>query len=378
MGAVHIGIGHDDDAVVAQLVDIEFLAADATTQGGDQGAHLGGGQHLVEAGLFHIEDLALEGQDGLGAAVAALLGGAAGGVTLHQVEFGQRGVAFLAVGQFARQAGDVQGALAAGHFAGLARGLARPCRFDDLGGNGLGITGIFQQVVGQVLRHRGFHRGLHLRGHQLVLGLGGKLGIRHLHRQYRRQALAGIIPGSAHLGLLGDALAFHVLVEGAGQGAPESGQVSPAIPLGDIVGETEDVFLVGVVPLHGQLDADAVLLGDHVEHLGVQRGLVAVQVLHKGADTALIFKDILLIVTLVCNLDAYPRIQKGQLAQALGEDVVVEFAVATEDFGTGQEADLGAGALRRAGDRQRCLGLAHSVFLGVFLTLATDGELQPF
>ena len=30
VGAVHIGIGHDDDVVVAQFVDIELSAADAT------------------------------------------------------------------------------------------------------------------------------------------------------------------------------------------------------------------------------------------------------------------------------------------------------------------------------------------------------------
>jgi hypothetical protein len=34
--AVHVGVGHDDDAVVAQLVDVEVFAADAGAQRGDQ------------------------------------------------------------------------------------------------------------------------------------------------------------------------------------------------------------------------------------------------------------------------------------------------------------------------------------------------------
>ena len=39
-GAVDVGVGHDDDLVVAQLVEVEFLAADAGAQRGDQGADL--------------------------------------------------------------------------------------------------------------------------------------------------------------------------------------------------------------------------------------------------------------------------------------------------------------------------------------------------
>ncbi len=41
-------------------------------------------QHLVQAGLLHIQDLSLEGKDGLEAPVAPPLGRATGRITLHQ------------------------------------------------------------------------------------------------------------------------------------------------------------------------------------------------------------------------------------------------------------------------------------------------------
>ena len=41
-------------------------------------------QHAVVAGFFDVEDLALQRQNGLKAAVAALLGGAAGRFALDQ------------------------------------------------------------------------------------------------------------------------------------------------------------------------------------------------------------------------------------------------------------------------------------------------------
>jgi hypothetical protein len=74
---VDVGVGHDDDAVVAQLVRIEFVLADAAAERRDQRADLGRRDHFIESCFFHIEDLALERQDRLVLAVAALLGGAA-------------------------------------------------------------------------------------------------------------------------------------------------------------------------------------------------------------------------------------------------------------------------------------------------------------
>ncbi len=73
MAAVDVGVGHDDDLVVARLVDLEVLAPDAGAEGRDQRADFRRGQHLVEAGAFHVQDLAAQRQDGLVGAVAALL-----------------------------------------------------------------------------------------------------------------------------------------------------------------------------------------------------------------------------------------------------------------------------------------------------------------
>ncbi len=77
VGAVDVGIGHDDDAVIAQLLDIEIVAADAGAQRRDQRADLVGRQHLVEARALDVEDLAAQRQHRLVLAVAALFGGTA-------------------------------------------------------------------------------------------------------------------------------------------------------------------------------------------------------------------------------------------------------------------------------------------------------------
>ncbi len=106
VGAVDVGVRHDHDLVITQLVDVELFGTDRRADRLDEGADLLGAEHAVETGPLDVEDLALERQDRLVLAVAALLGGAAGAVALDQEQFAQGRVAFLAVGKLARQRGD--------------------------------------------------------------------------------------------------------------------------------------------------------------------------------------------------------------------------------------------------------------------------------
>ena len=76
--AVDVGVGHQDELAVAQLGGVEVVLADAAAERCDHGADFFVAEHLVVAGLFDVEDLALQREDRLELAVAALLGGAAG------------------------------------------------------------------------------------------------------------------------------------------------------------------------------------------------------------------------------------------------------------------------------------------------------------
>ena len=134
MVAVDVGVGHQHDLVVAQLVEVELLV-DAGAERGDDRLHLGVGQHLVDAGLLDVEDLAADRQDRLDPRVAALAGRAAGRVALDDEDLALGGVGRLAVGQLAGQAAAAEQALAAaGQVARLAGGdpgLRRGLRLAD-------------------------------------------------------------------------------------------------------------------------------------------------------------------------------------------------------------------------------------------------------
>jgi len=73
VAAVDVGIGHQNDFVIAELAGVEIVFTDAGAERGDDGANFFVAEHLVVAGFFDVEDFALEREDRLIAAVASAL-----------------------------------------------------------------------------------------------------------------------------------------------------------------------------------------------------------------------------------------------------------------------------------------------------------------
>ncbi|MBT9161453.1 MAG: hypothetical protein DDT26_02759 [Dehalococcoidia bacterium] len=89
MRAINIGIGHDDDAVIAKLGKIELrtiTGSDTCPQSNDEGTDFIVRHHLLRANLLHIEDLSLEWQYGLEASISSLLGRTTGRISLDNIK----------------------------------------------------------------------------------------------------------------------------------------------------------------------------------------------------------------------------------------------------------------------------------------------------
>ena len=71
--SVHVGVGHDDDAVIPELGDVEIFRADAAAERRDHRPDLVVAEHLIEPRLLDVENLSLERQNRLEPAVASLL-----------------------------------------------------------------------------------------------------------------------------------------------------------------------------------------------------------------------------------------------------------------------------------------------------------------
>ena len=83
--------------MVAEFERVKSLI-EAGPQGSNDKPDFGHAQHFLRGGLFHIQNLTSERQNRLETPFPSLLGGTAGGITFHQVQFTQRRVFFRTIG----------------------------------------------------------------------------------------------------------------------------------------------------------------------------------------------------------------------------------------------------------------------------------------
>ena len=292
--AVDVGVGHDDDLVVAELSRSRSPAPMPVPSAVISVADLRRGEHLVEPRLLDVQDLAAQRQDRLEPAVAALLGRAAGRVPFDDEDLGEGRVLLLAVGELARKRPGVERALAPHELARLARRLARARRLDDLLDDLAADARVLLEVRAELLVDDLLDPRLDLGGDELVLGLRGELRIAHLDGDDGRQSLAAVVAREARLlERLGQRVRVGVFLDRPRQRGLEALQVRAAVAVVDRVREGEERLGVALVPL--ERDFDALLVGValgvsraaldvlEIDDLVVDRRLGLVQVLDEGS-----------------------------------------------------------------------------------------------
>ena len=373
--SVVIGVRHDDDAPVTQPGQVEILV-DADPERGDDGLELVVAQHRVDAGLLHVERLPPEREDGLEGLVPARLGRAAGRVALDEVDLAGHGILQGAIGQLAGQRGVLQRALPAGQLPRLAGGVAGNRRLDAFLDDLLRRGRMFFQVRGKPLADHGLHHAADIAVSELLLGLALELGIGYDHAHDGGDAFPRVVAGYGHLEVLQQVVPLGVVVDGTGEGRLEAHEVETALGSPYGVGVGEDVLLVAVVVLKGDVDLVAVPFLAYSD--GVMDGVfVLVQILDELDDAALVLENGGFALALVMQLDAHVAVQEGQLAEAVGDVVEIELR-RVEDLVVRLEGDGRPVLLRLPPDLEVARGYALLVTLVVDLSVPAHLHDEPF
>ena len=157
VGSVDIGVGHDDDLVVAEILDLEgplaLPGSDSGADGGDHRPDFVVLQHLVETSLLDVDEFTADRKDGLELSIAPLLGRATCRVALNDVQLGVGRIPVGTVCQLAGESAAGEGRLA-NRLACLARRLAGTGRIqgfldDLLGHHRIVIEVVHQPLVGR-------------------------------------------------------------------------------------------------------------------------------------------------------------------------------------------------------------------------------------
>ena len=234
-------------------------------------------QHLVDARLLDVEDLAAQREDGLRRAVAALLGRAAGGVALDDEELGQRRVLDRAVGELAGQAHAAHAPTCAWRRAPCGRRrapgrLTPPCGSPRAppAGSPRGTGPSFWLTTEAT---KPSMPGLP----SLVLVWPSNCGSVSLTEMTAVSPSRTSSPERFSSFSLSSPVFARVGVERARERGAEARQVRAALVRVDVVREREDGLLVGGVPLQRDLDRALVGLAGEEDDLLLDRVLVLVQ-----------------------------------------------------------------------------------------------------
>ncbi len=285
MRAVHVGVGHQHNVVIAQAAEVKVLA-NICAQCRNQRLNFLVAQRLVEARLLNVENLAAQRENGLEAAVAPLFGRAACAVTLHNVDFALLGVAARAVGQLAGEREALQRALADDKIACLARRLARTVGRAALLEDVLRLARILLQPAPHGLGDGRRHVTAHLGVEQLELVLPLKLRLNHLDAHNGRHALTRVLAGEVGVALLEHPLLARPVVDNARNGRAQARNVAAPVRRVDGIGKGKDRLGEAVGVLNGGFHVRCVHIHVNVDRR-VQHGAVAVEVAHKAFDAPL-------------------------------------------------------------------------------------------
>ena len=192
MAAVDVGVGHDDDLVVARLLRSEIFTDPGAERGNDR-LDFDAREHSIDSSTFDVQDLASNRKNRLGLSGPTLLCRAAGGIALDDEDFTFCGVSFLTVGELSRKAEVRESALSSGQISGLACGVSRAGCIDDLRNDRLRDPRVLFEKARQLLIDDPFDDAADFARAELRLRLPLEFGLRDLYGDDGRQALSKIL-----------------------------------------------------------------------------------------------------------------------------------------------------------------------------------------
>ncbi len=238
----------------------------------------------------------------------------------------ERRILLLAVRELAGQSGDVERALATRQLARLARGLARTRGLDDLADDGLGFLADARAETRASLCTDGLSTTPFTSDEtSLSLVCEENFGSGSFTERMAVSPSRAVVARGRDLLLLGRHLLLDVVVQRARERRAEAGEMRAAVLLRDVVRVAEHALRYRnrsiASPLRPLIVPSWVRNQKTVSWMPARERF---RYFTNACRPPCMLEHVGLVLALVDELDAHAGVQEGQLAQALGQDVVVE------------------------------------------------------
>jgi len=332
--AIDVGIGHDDNFLITQLVYVGFLTVfavytEADTQSLNDIVYFIAFECLVPHGFLYVKNLTAQRQDSLESTVTSLFCRTTGRVTLDEEQFAFFRVLAGAVGQFARHTATRHRRLALYGLTCLACCHTCLCRQYHLVYNHFGLFGMLFQVIGERFAYSLVYGSHNFVVAEFRFGLSFKLRFGHLDGDNRGQTFAEVVTGNLYLCLLQHLVVLGVFLQSTGQRTAETCQVSTTFNGIDIVYIRVDILIVGSVVHDGHFYRRTLFFGIDVDNIVHQMFAGRIYIAYKllqtfyGIENFLLVASVFLFYAEVGQRNFDTGIQISQLTHTGCQDIVI-------------------------------------------------------
>ena len=239
MSTVDIGIGHDDNLVVAQLLQIYgfriFLRSNRNSQGLKDHLDFFTFKYPMHHGFLHVQNLSAQRQNRLKTPVPSLFSRSTRRVSLYQKNLTLCRIVIRTVSQLTRQSGSAQYRFTLYQLPGFPGSMTGRSSKDHFIHNGFCLLGMLLQIILQCRSNRLCNRCSNLRIPQLGLRLSFKLRFGHLYRNDCRQTFPKIIAVDIEFQFRKHSVFFGIRLQSSRQSTLKAGQMRTAFDGIDII-----------------------------------------------------------------------------------------------------------------------------------------------
>ena len=180
MGAVDIGIGHNDDLMISELGLIEFIS-DSCAECSNNRLKFLVGIHLIDTCLLYIKHLTPKRKDRLVLSLTTLLSGTAGGISLNDEYLTELCFIRLTISKLTGKLYGIKSCLSSCCFSGVLCCCTCSAGRKALLHDYLGDLGILLEICGKLIGNCILNHGSDLGISELRLRLSFELRFRKLN-----------------------------------------------------------------------------------------------------------------------------------------------------------------------------------------------------